>query len=230
MAGMFDREQWDAVVFDVDGTLYEQRSLRRKMVFELLSHCALRPWRAGVLRRLQTFRTHREALGEEEATGVSRLQYERPAAELGVDPAVLEREVHEWIGRRPLPHISKCRVPGARRFFEFLRAGSVRVAALSDYPAAEKLAALGLTAELAISCGDPDIDRLKPHPAGLLAVVERLGVEPERCLMIGDRDDRDGACARRAGVPYLLRRPGGPATEGTFSSYLELLPQPPGAG
>jgi len=230
MAAAFDPERWDAVVFDVDGTLYEQSPLRRKMAVELLAYCALRPWQAGLLRRLQTFRRQREALGEEEAADVRRLQYERPAVALGLDPEALRREVEEWMEHRPLRHLASCRVTGARRFFALLRAAGIRIAVLSDYPAAAKLEALDLDAGLVVSGTDPEIDRLKPRPEGLLAIVERLAVEPSRCLMIGDRDDRDGACARRAGVPYLLRRPGEAPVEGSFSNYLELLPQPPAGG
>lgn len=43
---------------------------------------------------------------------------------------------------------------------------------------------------------------LKPHPDGLLSACERLGVKPERCLMLGDRHDADGEAARRAGMAF----------------------------
>jgi phosphoglycolate phosphatase/putative hydrolase of the HAD superfamily len=224
MTAAFDPERWDAVVFDVDGTLYEQSPLRRKMAVELLAYCALRPWRVGLLRRLQTFRRQREMLGEEESEGVRRLQYEQPARALGVDSEELRREVEEWMERRPLRHLASCRVAGARRFFAMLRASDTRIAVLSDYPAAAKLAALGLEAELVVSGTDAEIDRLKPRPEGLQSTVERLAVEPSHCLMIGDRDDRDGECARRAGVPYLLRLPGEAIPGSRFGTFVDLLP------
>ncbi|WP_196795358.1 HAD hydrolase-like protein [Richelia intracellularis] len=31
-----------------------------------------------------------------------------------------------------------------------------------------------------------------------------MGVSVEDCLLIGDRDDRDGECARRAGMKYFI--------------------------
>ena len=211
-----DPYQFRAAIFDVDGTLYEQAPLRRRMARELLGHVLFRPWRVGLLRRLQTFRRERERIGEEELPGAGRLQYERPAGLLGVTPERLRIEVEEWIERRPLPVLADLRVPGVRRFFARLRAADVRIAVLSDYPAAEKLAVLGLAADVVVSGTDPEADRLKPHPAGLEAVLERLGLPAGDCLMIGDRDDRDGEIARRIGVEYLLR--------GTdFATFTELL-------
>jgi HAD superfamily hydrolase (TIGR01509 family) len=44
--------------------------------------------------------------------------------------------------------------------------------------------------------------RLKPHPDGMLRAARALGVEPSRCLVIGDRDDADGAAARAAGMAF----------------------------
>ncbi len=207
------------MVFDVDGTLYEQAPLRRKMAVELLTHCMLRPWRLGLLRRLQTFRKERERLSEDEVAGARRAQFAVPAEVLNVPEETLEREVEEWIHDRPLQHLAGCRVPGVRGFFERLRTRGVRIAVLSDYPAAAKLEALGLEAEIVVSGVDPEVDRLKPHPAGLLRVLELLDLPPEQCLMVGDRDDRDGECARRSDVDSLLRG----TADGAFAQYRELL-------
>ena len=32
-----------------------------------------------------------------------------------------------------------------------------------------------------------------------------MGIPKETCLFIGDRDDRDGACARKEGINYLIK-------------------------
>jgi FMN phosphatase YigB (HAD superfamily) len=49
-----------------------------------------------------------------------------------------------------------------------------------------------------------EVDRFKPHPAGLILTAKKLGVPVTNCFFIGDRDDKDGECARRAGMPYLI--------------------------
>src|SRR5690606_40516027 len=46
---------------------------------------------------------------------------------------------------------------------------------------------------------------LKPAPDGYLKAALSLGVSPEHCLVIGDRDDADGAAARAAGMAFRLK-------------------------
>jgi FMN phosphatase YigB (HAD superfamily) len=103
-----------------------------------------------------------------------------------------------------------------------LRTAGVAVAVLSDYPAADKLAALELEADILVSAVDPRVDRLKPHPRGLQRVIELAGVEPEKTVMIGDRDERDGECARRAGARWLIKA-ASDRSQGFFKDYSTLL-------
>ena len=211
------------VVFDLDGTLYDMRCIRRGMAGRLIAHCLSHPRDLRVPRILVEFRRSRERLSEEEIGEIRRLQYERPAARLGLPSERVREVVEEWFFRRPLPYLAKCRFPGVRRLFEKLASMGKRVAVLSDYPVAEKLAALGLVADIEVSGMDPEVDRLKPHPAGLQRVLDLAGAEPGECVLVGDREERDGASARRLGVPCLIKtsRPG--AGPETFQAYRELL-------
>lgn len=194
-----------AVVFDVDGTLYDQRILRRRMWNALLRHCMRDPRTLGTLRVLKTFREIREELADEEAEDVAVEQYARPARRLGVPPERVQAVVERWMHEHPLAYLPSCRFDGLDRLFEGLRRSGRPVAILSDYPSEAKLRALGLEADVHVSALDPAVNRLKPHPRGLQHVIERLGLTAQDCLFIGDREERDGVCARRAGVPYLLK-------------------------
>lgn len=210
------------VVFDLDGTLYDQRCLRRRMLWELGRHCLRRPRDLKILEIIAEFRRARERLAEDGAQGIGRLQYERPAATLGIQPREVSEVVGLWMEQRPLKHLPRCRYPGIEELFEQLRGSGVLVGVLSDYPVREKLRALDLVADITASAAEPEIDRLKPHPAGLEYLMARAGVAPDECLLIGDREDRDGACARRAGVDYLIKaRSSGPPHQ--FRHYRELL-------
>jgi phosphoglycolate phosphatase len=42
----------------------------------------------------------------------------------------------------------------------------------------------------------------KPHPAPLLEAARQLGVEPARCVYVGD-DERDIVAGRAAGMPTV---------------------------
>ena len=58
-----------------------------------------------------------------------------------------------------------------------------------------------------VSSGEPGgPSKLKPDPEGYLSAGSRLGIDPGRCLVIGDRDDADGAAARAAGMGFCLIR------------------------
>jgi len=212
-----------AVVFDVDGTLYDSRRMRRAMTLKILGWLALHPWRVGEIRALQGFRKHREELADSEATGIGKAQYRGAAAATSTPEPKLRRIVEEWIHRRPLPLLAGFRVPGLEGFVDELTRRSIRIAVWSDYRAAEKLHAMKLSADLVLSAEDPEIDRMKPHPAGLAAIADAFGIEPGECLMIGDRDERDGEAARRLGAPYLLRVRGEPSSPLEFNDYFELL-------
>jgi FMN phosphatase YigB (HAD superfamily) len=211
------------VVFDVDGTLYDQGPLRRKMVREILLYCLARPWKISLLRTIHEFRKSREQLADEEADSISRAQFERPASSLGVSPAAVETIVKEWMFERPLRHLRACRYGGVAEVFARLKETGRTVAAFSDYPATKKLQALELEADLVVTAMDPEVDRFKPHPAGLLQVMEQARAAPVEVLLIGDRDERDGECGRRAGSPCLLKVASAPASPGTFADYRELL-------
>ena len=222
----------DLVVFDVDGTLYNQRKLQLGMLWQLLGHA----WQSrslDTLLTLRTFRRVREALGElaelgdEQAGGdFMVLQYAQTASRHGTNSAAVRALTDEWMERRPLPLLAACRYAHVAEVFAGLRTAGKQIAAFSDYPAVAKLAALGLQADVVACATDADIARLKPDPAGLLSILRHTGVAPARALMIGDRFDRDAAAAERAGMRALVRSPQAHAQWATFRSYDEAVFQP----
>ena len=61
-----------------------------------------------------------------------------------------------------------------------------------------ELEELGLTGLFPVVVGIDDVQETKPHPEGILQVLERLGVGPEHALMVGDTST-DIEAARAAG-------------------------------
>ena len=215
----------DLVVFDVDGTLYDQRRLRLGMLRQLIGHS----WQTRSLNTLlilRTFRQVRETLGEQAGADFMALQYAQTASRHGTTPAAVRALTEEWMERRPLPLLAACRYAQVAEVFAGLRANGKRIAAFSDYPAVAKLAALGLQADAVVCATDADISRLKPDPAGLLSILRQTGVGPARALMIGDRFDRDAAAAGKAGMRALIRSPKAHSQWPTFQRYDDAVFQP----
>jgi len=163
-------------------------------------------WRT--LRRLRAFRRIREELREfgRPAEALEELQYREPARRLGETPQAIAAVVAEWIFSRPLRHLGSCRREGIEELLSELRARSVRLGVFSDYPAAQKLEALGLAEffPLVLCATDPEINAFKPHPRGFQRACESWELEPAQVLYVGDRADVDGRGARAAGMDALI--------------------------
>ncbi|HBG06019.1 MAG: hypothetical protein A2075_15650 [Geobacteraceae bacterium GWC2_58_44] len=192
------------VILDLDGTLYNQKQLRSTMRRKLIGFYLFRPWLIKELILLVRFRRLREELAEAGEGGVALQQYAVTARKCNCSSAEVERVVERWMHQAPLPHLAGCRYPFVDNLLSLLSKQQIMAAVLSDYPPEAKLKALGLDHLLSCSSTDPGIDRLKPDPAGLLYICRRWNLSPDQCLVIGDRDERDGEAARRAGMPYLV--------------------------
>lgn len=201
---------WDRVelvVFDVDGTLYHAGRLRALMAAWLAVH-ALGQGSLATPRRLAAFRRIREQLAQAQPANFLTVQYLLAAQDTGCSASSLYALVQDWMEQRPLRLLRACTRPGVHALFARLQQRGVRVAVLSDYPARAKLAAMGLRADPVVWAGDPGVGRLKPDPQGLLQILAQTGVPASRAVMVGDRLDRDGLAARRAGMAaVILGRP-----------------------
>ena len=202
-----DHHKNPLVVFDLDGTLYDQGRLRWCMAMRMVHELV---WSATGRRQIKIihwFRRLRETLAETEAENVNHLQYALVASELSISEDEVKAVVEAWLLQRPLKYLRKFREPGvASAFTQLQRTGKI-IAVFSDYPAHAKLAALGLHADIIVAATDAEVNRFKPNPKGLLRALDLGNAVPERCVVIGDRDDRDGECARRIGAPFLLKPP-----------------------
>ena len=191
-----------AWLIDLDGTLYRPTWVKLAMAAEL-GLLGL-----GVVRTLRHFREEHERIRAElrdEVPCPYRLQLERTATALELEGRHVEACVTEWMIERPGKWIRLFRRGDLIEEIAAFRQAGGRTALVSDYPASRKLSALGHAAlfDTVVASGEPDGPRrLKPHPDGYLAAAQRLGVPAERCLVIGDRQDADGAAATAAGMQF----------------------------
>lgn len=217
----FEPTDWssiDLVVFDVDGTLYSQGALRLRMTRDIIFHAA-REKTLLIMSIIRTYRQIRERLGYEEALDFERTLIAKTASSVGCSKEVVGSVVAEWIYRRPLRYLPACRYPGLRELFIGIRRAGKTIGILSDYPAREKLHALRLDADVIVWAGDEEVGRLKPHPLGLEVLMARAGATAARTILIGDRIERDGLAARRAGAKCLIRSRKPESGWTTFGGY-----------
>jgi HAD superfamily hydrolase (TIGR01509 family) len=217
-----------AVIFDVDGTLYRQVPLRRAMLLRLVrTHLAhpVQGWRT--IRTLSAYRRAQEDLRGDVSGDVAGAQIRIACERTGSDRASVMVCVERWMEQEPLALLPRCMHAGLIDFLRTCKARGLRLAALSDYPAAAKLQALGIADlfDVVLSAQAPEVGVFKPHPRGLVVVAERLGVTVDECLYVGDRAEVDAVAADAAGMACAIV--GGDRAlpsdiHETVANYLEL--------
>lgn len=213
----------DAVIFDVDGTLFDHVSLRRPMLIKMLAHLVTGRLSWRDIHTVRVFRRERERMALEEADNIGVLQLTRVASMTRASRHEVEALVSRWMYDEPLAFVTRHAFPDARRFVATLSTRGIRTGVFSDYPAGGKLHALGISVDVVRDATAEDVGRLKPHPEGFTRVCQLLQTRPHRCLIIGDRDDRDGEAARRGDFMFLKKVPSAGGAPGQFESYARLL-------
>ena len=195
--------KYRALVLDLDGTLYCQFPVRAIMALRLAGYYLLRPHRIREVLLLRKYRQLREELYRAECEDFAAQQVREAARSCGIDAEQAERVITSWMIHKPLKVIEIFRrrklVDAVKKFQQ---SGGM-VVVYSDYPVKEKLEALKLKPDYSYWSNDGFINCMKPNPDGLKKIIAALGLDRAEILYIGDREDKDGMCARNAGVAYI---------------------------
>lgn len=190
------------MAFDVDGTLYNQRPLRLRIARDMVLH-TIATCNPKAIRVVSAYRRIRERLAAEEVVDFERILIDETARSTSVPLESVNAIVCEWIEMRPLRYLRSCVFSGVPQLFAGLQRSGRKIGIFSDYPAAEKLVAMGLAAQHFVTASE--VGLLKPHAVGLHSLMAAAGATADETLFIGDRGDRDGVAGRRAGVRTLIR-------------------------
>ena len=193
-------EMLRCLIFDVDGTLYRQAPVRRGMAFRLLTYGLRNP--APALRTAAFIRQYRRAQEQLRGIGSTSDQLRLACEHTGADWKWGSKCVEEWMERGPLDLVAKAMYPGLVPFLAKATQRGIKLAVVSDYPAQDKLRALGIHTYFCcvINSSDPRVRRFKPAPDGILTVLRELNIEPSHAIYIGDRPEVDAEAAKSAGA------------------------------
>ena len=173
-------------IFDLDGTLYSQKNLRRAMALHLVAAFRTRPL-AGyrTFRTVQAYRqAHEELRGNPYSTD---LQISAAAALCRGDRAEVREIVAQWFDAAPLKFLANCVYPGLSEFISLLSRHNIACGVFSDYPPELKLDAMGLRQYFPHTLCANEAGFQKPNPAGLGMIAKKMHIEPAEAVYFGDR-------------------------------------------
>tara|TARA_B100000900_G_scaffold182903_1_gene155178 strand:+ start:934 stop:1575 length:642 start_codon:yes stop_codon:yes gene_type:complete len=200
-----DYSNLELIIFDVDGTLYDQRKMRLFMLFEIVTFLIKNPTKYYHINILRHFRIEREIRSNEICKNLSLMQYKWVSDKLNIKQKLVEKIINEWMFERPLKYLKKCSYAGLNQLFKKLKKNNILITIYSDYPAKNKIKVLELPADLIVSSTDKNINRFKPDPKAIFYILDKFKINSNsHCLFIGDRFTKDGQCAINAGIRYQL--------------------------
>ena len=188
-----------AIIFDLDGTLYESRHFPLRLILSDPLHICM----------LAAERRCRKQLCDRHFNKASDY-YDALFSAMGKGSAERAERCRKWFYGTYMPlqvRIIRDKFgprPHLKEFISDLRARGLKIAVLSDYCfTEEKLAAIGLSeADFDAVWESPALGGLKPREEVFLNACKALGAAPSETLMIGDKTTKDGG-ALRAGLRFI---------------------------
>lgn len=189
-------------IFDLDGTLYSMKKMHRVMALRLLLYYGLRPWKIKELWTIRKFRIFRYRDKYTEVT--TELVCEAIAKEMGITAQRVQDVIYKWMFMEPLKVISGVAYIDVLKFLQMAHEEGCKIIIYSDYPAEDKLKAMGVKADLVfVPFVSDGIKEVKPSRKSMEYIMGNITVHPNKVLYVGDRDDKDGVSAEFAQIDYM---------------------------
>lgn len=191
----------NAVIFDLDGTLYDNSKIARSFILRSLLH----------LRLIGSERKCRHEMAGK-YYGDNGEAYAELFSKMAAKSGHSARQAEKWFWDKYMPiqvstlRNTRHRKPWVDNVLSDLKSKGIKIACFSDYGMVkEKLEALGISPSYFDYIVDaPSIGGLKPCKEAFLNVARHLEVAPEEALVVGDREDTDGLGAKAAGMQFML--------------------------
>jgi FMN phosphatase YigB (HAD superfamily) len=215
------------VLFDLDGTLYRMRAIMRPLLMlRVFPNC---------------FRLPRFLKVREKYAGLDLLDRETLLKSICDELSVIEKcpavDLQSWILESFYPgfiytmKFQRSGRPGINTTLQALKDKNIQIAVLSDYDCVkERLINLNIDpSHFSITTSCEASGALKPSPRPFLQIANSWGIPPSQLLVVGDRNDTDGAAAKRAGMDFIRISEGSSPADGAMNwqslkAHFEQLP------
>ncbi|MEP7147068.1 MAG: HAD family hydrolase [bacterium] len=196
------------IVFDMDGTLYNQNILRILVAGKMILAFIVSPKKFSIeFKIIREFRKVQEKLRLSDSNVIDENSQIRKTAEnLKMNYDEVSQAVDKWFKQIPLPLISICRKSDLVNTFSNLFNEGFKLGLFSDYPSEDKAKILGIKdfVEAIVCSSDADVGKFKPAADGFKRIAEKLNLKCENLIYVGDRYEVDIVGALKAGMIPLL--------------------------
>jgi len=197
-----------AIVFDVDGTLYNQTLLRILVAGRMFFSFIASPKQfSHEFKIIKEFRKIQEKLRESDLNFINEMtQVKLTSEKLRLNYDDVSKVINKWFNEIPLSLISICKKNGLIRTLSKLSGEGYKLGLFSDYSSEDKAEALGIKGllEVIVCSSDSDVGKLKPASIGFVKVAEKLNLKTNEIVYVGDRFEVDITGAENAGMIPLL--------------------------
>lgn len=187
--------KFEAIIFDVDGTLFDSKEAFYIMVSEISKILGWKTPEKEKVIKLIGLPNHE----------ISRKLVSMVNLNLDSEVKKYEALVAKMWEAYYLPRYVKL-YPGVKETLNYLKEAGIRMAVVSNGSRSEIPKYLkngGICEFFQVIITADDVDEPKPSPKPILKALRELGVSEEKCLMVGDTLI-DGISAKRAGVKIAL--------------------------
>lgn len=207
-----------AVVFDLDGTLYDNKGLPLKLVLADI-------WNMWVLGAERKARKQIKGIDYKDAADVYDALFQRMTE---VKKNLTIEKARSWYQEKYMPlqvallGMYFVHRPLCVELLEAMKDKGLKLVLYSDYGhATEKIEALGISPELFDNIvSAAKMGGLKPCRESMQRLMEACGLEAATTLYVGDREDTDGECARSVGMPFFNVKADKDAWDRLLKSYI----------
>lgn len=188
------------IIFDLDGTLYYQYGVQCFMGCQMLLYYFLHFWRWKELMAIMYYRKIRE----KNIKNIVEDQYNIVAKKYKFEEEQVKMIVDTWLFKKPLNIIKIFKDKKLYKLIYKFKEMGMKIIIYSDYPTKEKLEALNIPYDKTYDSTHSEINTLKPDPKGLQYIIKDNNLNKNEILFIGDRDSKDGQCARNCNIDYVI--------------------------